>query len=38
MVLTYQALADNVTPDQILDSILAAVPVPRIDFSREETA
>jgi MoxR-like ATPase len=38
MVLTYQALADSVTPDAILDGIVAAVPLPRIDFSREASA
>jgi MoxR-like ATPase len=38
MVLTYQALAENITPDRILDAILAAVPVPRIDLAHEEPA
>ena len=28
LVLTYQALAEEVTPDTILDTVLAAVPVP----------
>ncbi|HKA05012.1 MAG TPA: hypothetical protein VKD67_11800, partial [Acidimicrobiales bacterium] len=30
VVLSYEALADNVSPDQILDSILAAVPLPEV--------
>ena len=38
MVLTYQALADSVTPDAILEGILGAVALPRIDFSREASA
>jgi MoxR-like ATPase len=38
MVLTYQALAEGVTPDQILDGILAAVPVPRIELAAGATA
>ncbi len=38
MVLTYQALADNVTSDTILDGIIGAIEAPRIDFSREATA
>ena len=38
LVLTYQALADSVTADMILDGIVAAVPLPRIDFSREASA
>ncbi|MGK2964568.1 MAG: AAA family ATPase, partial [Tepidiformaceae bacterium] len=36
MVLTYQALAEGVGPDQILDSILRAVPLPRIDLADQE--
>jgi MoxR-like ATPase len=38
LVLTYQALAEEVTPDQILDAVLDAVPLPRIDLAREEVA
>jgi MoxR-like ATPase len=30
IVLSYEALADNVSPDQILGSILAAVPLPEV--------
>jgi MoxR-like ATPase len=33
LVLTYQALAEEVTPDGILDQVIAAVPVPRIDLA-----
>ena len=33
LVLTYQALAEEVTPDAILETVLAAVPVPE-DRSR----
>ena len=32
LVLTYQALAEEVTPDTILDAVLAAVPVPQLDL------
>ncbi len=38
LVLTYQALAEDVSPDTILDSVLAAVPVPRIDLARSTAA
>jgi len=38
LVLTYQALADEVSADAILDQILAAVPMPRIDLAREAAA
>jgi MoxR-like ATPase len=38
LVLTYQALAEEVTPDRILDSVLAAVPLPQIDLSRANAA
>jgi MoxR-like ATPase len=38
LVLSYQALAEEVTPDRILDAVLAAVPVPRIDLGREAVA
>ena len=33
LVLSYQALAEEVTPDAILDRVLAAVPVPQIDLT-----
>ena len=38
LVLTYQALAEDVTPDQILDAVLEAVPLPRIELARDEVA
>ncbi len=38
MVLTYEAMADTVTPDQILDAVLSAVQAPRIDMAREAGA
>ncbi|MBA3747717.1 MAG: ATPase, partial [Solirubrobacterales bacterium] len=38
LVLTYQALAEEIFPDRILDAVLEAVPMPRIDVAREETA
>jgi MoxR-like ATPase len=34
LVLTYQALAEEVSPDTILDAVLQAVPVPRVDLAR----
>jgi MoxR-like ATPase len=34
LVLTYQALAEEVSPETILDSVLGAVPVPQIDLTR----
>jgi MoxR-like ATPase len=38
LVLTYQALAEEVTSDAILDQVLAAVPVPQIDLARASVA
>jgi len=38
LVLTYQALAENRTPDAILDQVLAVVPVPQLDLGRESAA
>jgi MoxR-like ATPase len=38
LVLTYEGLAEGVTPDGILDRVLAAVPVPHIDLARGEPA
>jgi MoxR-like ATPase len=35
LVLTYEALADEITPDTILDAVLGAVSMPRIDLARE---
>jgi MoxR-like ATPase len=33
LVLTYQALAEEVSPDSILDQVVAAVPLPTIDLA-----
>jgi MoxR-like ATPase len=38
LVLTYQALAEEVQPDAILDSVLAAVPVPQTDLAPRSSA
>jgi MoxR-like ATPase len=38
LVLSYQALAENVGPETILDSVLASVPLPRIDLTRTSAA
>lgn len=38
LVLTYAALAEGVTPDEILDSILAAVRAPQLELAREPGA
>src|SRR5438874_2748479 len=38
LVLTYQALAEDVSPDRILEAVLTAVPVPRIDLARTGAA
>jgi len=38
LVLTYQALAEEVSPDAILDAVVEVVPLPRIDLTREEVA
>jgi MoxR-like ATPase len=37
LVLTYQALAEGVTPDAILDRVLASVPLPELDLGRATT-
>jgi hypothetical protein len=37
-VLSYQALAEEVSPDAILDQVLAAVPVPHLDLARVTAA
>jgi len=38
LVLTYQALAEGVSPDAILESVLAAVPLPELDLGRVSAA
>jgi MoxR-like ATPase len=38
LVLTYQALAEGASPDRILDSVIAAVPVPQLDLARAGAA
>jgi MoxR-like ATPase len=38
LVLTYQALAEEVTPDSILEQVVAAVPAPQIDLARQSAA
>ena len=38
LVLTYQALAEEVSADTILDSVLAAVPVPKTDLAPSNVA
>jgi MoxR-like ATPase len=38
LVLTYQALAEEVTPDALLDDVIAAVQVPQIDLTRMTAA
>ncbi|HXG75300.1 MAG TPA: MoxR family ATPase [Gaiellaceae bacterium] len=38
LVLSYQALAEEVTPEAILDQVLAAVPAPHLDLARVSAA
>jgi MoxR-like ATPase len=38
LVLSYDALADGVSPDAVLDRVLAAVPVPEIELARASGA
>ena len=38
LVLTYDALADEVTPDAILDQVLQKIPTPAVQLSRHDTA
>jgi MoxR-like ATPase len=38
LVLSYQALAEGVTPDAILDHVLAEVPVPEVELARPPAA
>jgi hypothetical protein len=37
-VVSYQALSEEVSPDTILDAVIAAVPVPQIDLARRMAA
>ena len=38
LVLSYQALGEEVTPDSIIDQVLDVVPVPQLDLARETAA
>jgi MoxR-like ATPase len=38
LVLSYQALAESVSPDDLLDRVLATVPAPQIDLARTSAA
>ena len=38
LVLSYRALAEEVSPDSLLDRVLAAVPLPQIDLGRRPAA
>ncbi len=38
LVLSYQALAEEVTPDTILERVIAAVPVPQLDLAETSAA
>jgi MoxR-like ATPase len=38
IVLTYRGLSEEISPDTILDAVLAAVPVPRIELALEAVA
>jgi MoxR-like ATPase len=38
LVLTYDALADEVTPDDILDQVIEKIPTPAVQLSRHDTA
>jgi MoxR-like ATPase len=35
LVLTYQALAEEISPDAIIDAVLAKVPAPKIELARD---
>jgi len=37
-VLTYQALAEQVTADKLLGAVLDAIPAPRIDLAKDQPA
>jgi MoxR-like ATPase len=38
LVLSYEALAEEVSPDAILDAVLEAVPFPQLELAREQVA
>jgi MoxR-like ATPase len=38
MVLTYDALAENITADQLLDQLIGVVPSPRVELANQHTA
>ena len=38
LVLSYQALAEEVSPDTILDRVLSTVPVPQLDLAETSAA
>jgi MoxR-like ATPase len=38
LVLSYQALAEEVAPDKILEAVVAAVPAPQLDLARTAPA
>jgi MoxR-like ATPase len=38
LVLTYQALAEQVTADKLLAAVLDAIPAPRIDLAKDQPA
>src|SRR4051794_14163053 len=38
LVLSYQALAEEVAPDRIVDAVVAAVPAPQLDLARSAPA
>ena len=38
LVLSYQALAEEVSPDAVIDQVLGAVPVPQLDLARVSAA
>jgi len=38
IVLSYQALAESVVPDQIVDAVLGAIPMPHIDLADQRRA
>ena len=38
MVLSYEALAEGVDADQILDRVLETIPMPHLDLARQDVA
>jgi MoxR-like ATPase len=38
LVMSYAALADGVTPDQVVSRVLTLVPAPRLEMAVEPTA